>query len=57
MNTNDFNYDELVKFMEQARGLYSPEWVVSRSIEEAEAFAYWCIENGIEEPRIVVPEH
>lgn len=56
MNTDDFDYDEFVKFAEQARGLYSPEWVVSRSVEEAEAFAYWCIENGIEEPRIVVLE-
>lgn len=57
MNTDDLNYDELLEFIEQARGLYGPEWVVFRSIEEAKAFAYWCIENGIGEPRIVVLEH
>jgi hypothetical protein len=30
--------------------------VIARSVEDAEAFAAWCIENDIQEPRIMVPE-
>lgn len=53
----DFDYDQLVKQITEAENTVGPaSGVIARSVEEAEAFAYWCIENGIEEPRIVVLE-
>jgi hypothetical protein len=51
---SELNYDELIAFMEQCHSLYKPKYVIARSVEDAEAFAYWCVENGIEEPEIAI---
>lgn len=40
--------------MERCHSLYRPNYVIARSVEDAQAFAAWCVENGIEEPKIVV---
>lgn len=54
----DQQYDEFLAFVEQAReSVGPPSWVICRSQEEAEAFAAWCVENGIEQPQIATPEN
>lgn len=50
----DFDYDQFLSDVAKCRDELEPNWVICRSVEDAEAFAYWCIENGIEEPQIVV---
>lgn len=53
----EFDYDQLVRLITEAENSVGPaSGVIFHSVEAAEAFAYWCIENGIEEPRIVVLE-
>lgn len=52
--SDDFNYDEFLAEVNKARDLLEPSWVICRSQEDAKAFACWCIENGIEEPEIIV---
>lgn len=51
---NDFDYDGFLAEVSKVRDALEPSWVIARSQEDAEAFAYWCIENGIEESEIVV---
>lgn len=51
---NEFNYDAFLKDLEEARDLARPSYVICRSVEEAEAFAQWCIDNAIEDPLIAV---
>lgn len=31
-----------------------PCWAIARDVETAEAFADWCVENGIEDPQIAL---
>jgi hypothetical protein len=47
-------YDQFVSFVEECLETTNPLWIMARSVENAKAFACWCIENGIEEPEIVV---
>jgi hypothetical protein len=49
-----FDYDRFLSEVAKCRDRLEPSWVICRSVEHAEAFAYWCIENGIEEPEIAV---
>lgn len=51
---DEFDYDKFLKEVMSIPPREEPTWVPFRSVEEAEAFAYWCIENGIEEPEIIV---
>lgn len=53
MGTN-FDYDKFLKEVMNIPPRDVPSWVPCRSVEEAEAFAAWCVENDIEEPEIVV---
>lgn len=51
----DMEYDEFLAFVEEARRRLGPvKYVVARSVEAAEAFSCWCVDNGIEEPEIIV---
>lgn len=51
----EFDYDALLEAVERARAQHAePSWVVARSPKAAQAFAQWCVDNGIEEPQIVV---
>lgn len=54
MANSDFDYD---KFLKEVMGIpprAEPVWIQCRSAEEAEAFARWCVENGIKQPETVV---
>lgn len=51
----EFDYDQFIAEVEKARdGMGEPCWIIAKSVEHAEALAAWCIQNGIEEPRIVI---
>lgn len=51
---DEFDYDKFLKEVMNIPPREQPKWIPCRSVEEAEAFADWCIENGIEEPEIIV---
>lgn len=51
---DDFDYDKFLKEVMDIPPREEPTWIQCRSAEEAEAFACWCVENGIEEPEIIV---
>lgn len=53
---NEASYDEFMAFVEERRENYRPRGVIARSQEDAQAFAVWCVENDIEEPKILVLE-
>lgn len=50
----DFDYDKFLKEVMSIPPRDEPRWIPCRSVEEAEAFAAWCVENGIEEPKIAL---
>jgi hypothetical protein len=50
----EFDYDVFVNTVEMYQAAAPHAWVVARSLDEAKAFAAWCVENGIEEPEIII---
>lgn len=42
----------MVAALEAAPPESEPSWVVARSVEDAYAFAQWCVDNGFEEPEV-----
>jgi hypothetical protein len=55
-NTDNFDYDSFLRNVMNIPPRDMPSWIQCRSLEEAKALAAWCIENDIEEPRVVVLE-
>jgi hypothetical protein len=54
--STEFDYDGFLAEAEKALDQMQPSAVIARSLEHAYALAAWCVENGIEEPQIVVLE-
>ena len=52
---SEFDYDGFIAWFDELRShAVGPNCIMARSVEDAEAFAAWCIENGIEEPEVIV---
>jgi len=52
--SDNFEYERFTNAVAMCREASPHACVVTRSLEEAEALAAWCVENGIEEPEIIV---
>lgn len=54
MADREFDYDKFLSGVMSIPSLHMPTWIPCRSAEEAMAFAQWCVDNEIEEPRVVI---
>lgn len=54
MADREFDYDKFLAEVMSIPPRDMPTWISCRSPEEATAFAQWCVDNEIEEPRVVI---
>lgn len=45
-------YNQLLDAIKAAPPESEPSCVIARSVEDAYAFAQWCVDNGLEEPEV-----
>lgn len=50
----NFDYDSFLRETQKCCEQVDPSWVIARDVDAATAFVQWCIDNGIEEPRVII---